>query len=75
MDKFEMMEEEMRAEEWDIKMEKGGDDYRDIEPDVCPDCGGDVVLMFDNDYGADADGRRGVRVEWLECPRCGFTPE
>ena len=75
MDKFAMMEAEMRADELDWKLEMGGDDYRDVEPDVCPDCGGTVELMIDSDYGADRDGNRGIKIEWLECPRCGYTPE
>lgn len=75
MDKFAMMEAEMRADELDWELEMGGDDYRDVEPNICPDCGGIVELMFDNNYGADADGRRGIRIEWLECLKCGYQPE
>ena len=37
MDKFAMMEAEMRADELDWKLEMGGDDYRDVEPNVCHD--------------------------------------
>ena len=75
MDKFAMMEAEMQADELDWKLEMGGDDYRDVEPDVCPDCGGTVELMIDSDYGADRDGRRGIDISWQECPECGYTPE
>ena len=75
MDKFAMMEAEMRADELDWKLEMGGDDYRDVEPDICPDCGVTVELMIDSDYGADRGGKRGMKIEWLECPRCGYTPE
>lgn len=29
------------------------------------------ISCFDNDYGSDADGNRGIRIEWVECPNCG----
>ena len=76
MDKFAMMEAEMRADELDWKLEMGGDDYIDYdEPDICPECETAMVLMTDKNYGADRDGRRGIDISWQECPECGYTPE
>lgn len=73
--KWDLMEAEMRMEEMDIRLEKGGDDYLDYdEPDYCPECGVAMVLMTDKNYGADRDGRRGIDISWQECPECGYTP-
>jgi len=62
--------------ERDVFMESGGDDGKLFpeDPDVCPECGGVMRLVWDNNYGADADGRRGVRVEWYECRSCEYCP-
>ena len=74
-DKFDLMDAEMRMEEMDIRMEKGGDDQDCDEPDYCPECETAMVLMEDKNYGADADGRRGIDISWQECPECGYTPK
>ena len=40
-------------------------------PGICKYCGGTIVIVTDNNYGADADGRRGIKRQWLECSICG----
>ena len=61
--------------ELEDRFERGAGDGRDFpdNPDTCEFCGGTVVVMTDN-YGADADGRRGITVQWLECDTCGEQP-
>lgn len=34
----------------------------------------DFVTVVDPSYGADADGNRGRRIEWVECRKCGEYP-
>ena len=74
MDKFDMMEAEMRAEEWEIRMEKGGDDYLDYdEPRTCPECEeGCMIANGRTLEDTDADGRRGRYMRWFKCDECGF---
>ena len=44
-------------------------------PDTC-ECGGAwKCIYYDRDYGADADGRRGVEWREWECQGCGITVE
>lgn len=73
---YDCIEEMERMDKHDLFMESGGDDGQLFpdDPDVCPECGGVMRLVWDNNYGSDADGRRGIRVEWLECRTCGYCP-
>ena len=65
----------MAITERELREEMGADDTPDFDgSDVCPECGGVIRLVTDNNYGADADGRRGMRVEWMECRNCEYTP-
>jgi len=34
----------------------------------------DFVTVVDPAYGADYDGNRGTRIEWVECRKCGEYP-
>ncbi len=67
--------EKDRLEKLDVILECGGDDEDYPDPGSCPDCGGELVIASDPNYGADADGNRGIRVEWLECSVCGEIME
>ena len=63
----------------ELMEEYGADDgnlYID-NPDNCPEpgCKGIIVVITDNNYGADADGRRGMKVQWKECDTCGEQPK
>lgn len=47
-------------------------DYlREDKPVYCEDCGAQMIIIIDNNYGADRDGNRGIYQEWYECPECG----
>ena len=72
-DKFDLMDAEMRMEEMDIRMEKGGDNQDYPEPEICPECGAEMVKMVDSNYEADADGNRGISITWVECPECEYA--
>ena len=66
----------MTIAEQELREEMGADDTPDIDdPDVCPECGGVIREVTDNNYGSDADGRRGITVKWLECRQCGYEPK
>ncbi len=45
--------------------------YDPQQAPACQDCGKPMEHNIDHNYGADRDGRRGIRVEWWECPECG----
>ena len=71
MDEFEDVFE-ARLIEQEERYEKGADDkylFPD-HPDTCKYCGGIIVIVTDNNYGADADGRRGIKRQWRECMNC-----
>ncbi len=40
-----------------------------------PECPGHFMLVVENNYGADRDGNRGIRMEWSECDVCGKGPD
>jgi len=69
--------EEELAFEKEIREESGADDGKlhPEDPDICPECGGTMRLVWDSNYGADADGRRGMCIEWMECKSCEYVPE
>lgn len=61
----------------EVRLDCGADDGQLFpeDPDICPVCGGVMRLVFDNNYGADADGRRGVKISWMECRSCEHVPQ
>ena len=71
-----MDEFEARLIKQEERYEKGADDKYHFpdHPDVCEYCGGVVAIVTDNNYGADADGRRGIKVQWVQCMNCGEQP-
>ena len=47
--------------------------YDDIPSDsICPECGCTDFEVHTTIEGADADGRRGIKVTWLTCVKCGY---
>jgi len=73
---YDRMLDEERALEREMRDEMGADDGKDAhDPEVCPECGGHMREITDNNYGSDADGRRGMKVRWLECARCEYVPK
>ncbi len=48
-------------------------DYHDDTEHPCPECG-EGTLRFGGyeNYGADADGRRGMPIPYFGCDRCGY---
>ena len=60
----------------DAKRDRVYEEYLDNRPDPC-ECGASDwrYLGCDPAYGADADGRRGVRLTEWECKSCGAVME
>jgi hypothetical protein len=60
----------------DGKRDAAYEEYLADRPDPC-DCGCSDwrYVGCDPHYGADADGRRGVRLTEWECPKCGNVVE
>ncbi len=46
-------------------------DDRNQEPIICDECSSIMKYYIDYNYGADADGNRGIQIEYWECPECG----
>lgn len=43
------------------------------EPGICPECGEQTLFATGKEnYGADADGRRGVMITNYGCSECGY---
>ena len=40
-----------------------------------PDCDGLIIVKVDRNWGADADGRRGMDMTYVECNTCERDPD
>ncbi len=49
------------------------DNYPDEEweASLCEECDQPMIHIVDSNYGADADGNRGMYLDWWECGKCG----
>ena len=49
------------------------DSYDTPEPGECPDCGKLTLHSGGSEmYGADRDGRRGIKIYTFGCSECGY---
>ncbi len=69
---FDYMEQD-RLDKLDEYLERGGDDYDYPEPGTCPECNEQTLFPngSENEF-TDADGNRGMKVNYYLCSECGY---
>lgn len=63
-------------DEYEEDLRGGADEYEIEEPGICPACNEQTLFPAGSEnYGTDADGRRGKKLYYFTCAECGHECE